>query len=321
MSYLDEKTAELAAYLPPLTREADFDLFWESTRAQADAVPLEARRTPYPYPIPSVAVSDIQYGGFDGTPIHGWMIVPTWRQAGRLPCLIHYHGFTGNRGLPCDFTAWTSLGVAVLSVDCRQQTGDTGTRAALSGGCTQSVVCQGILDPYEYYFRAVYMDCVRAIDFAAAQPDIDPDRIVLEGGSQGGALGMAVSALDERPWLAMVDVPSNSLLHERVINAHGSFSAVTDYLKIHAHLTDQVFRTLSYFDTMNLADRIRCPLLASVALNDTTCPAKFYFASYNRITSPKEIVIYPFNGHEGGRNVQLQRKLSFLADHLGYAGG
>ncbi|NLO36014.1 MAG: acetylxylan esterase [Clostridiaceae bacterium] len=316
MTYLEDKIAELSAYLPPLTREADFDLFWETTRTQADAVSLDARRTPCSYPIPSIAVSDIQYSGFDGTPIHGWLIVPTWRPASQLPCLIHYHGFTGNRGLPCDFTAWTSLGVAVLSIDCRQQAGDTGTRAVLSSGCTQSVVCQGILDPKEYYFRAVYMDCLRAIDFAAAQPEIDPGRIILEGGSQGGALGMAVSALDDRPWLAMVDVPSNSLLHERVSNAHGSFSAVTDYLKIHAHLTDQVFRTLSYFDTMNLADRIRCPLLASVALNDTTCPAKFYFASYNRITSPKEIAVYPFNGHEGGRNVQLQRKLQFLAGYL-----
>ena len=74
--------------------------------------------------------------------------------------------------------------------------------------------------------------------------------------------------------------------------------------------------TLSYFDTMNMAETIRCPILASVGGQDIICPPHCYFASYNRIRSEKEICIYPFNGHEGGRSHHLEKKLAFLAGFL-----
>lgn len=321
MQWLDEKIRELEQFRPPLTKRPDFAAFWQKTREQTNRVPLHPDRQLVEHPISNITVFDISYCGFDDTPIHGWFILPNDRsnranEAGQLPCLIHYHGFTGNRGYPADFAAWTSMGVAVLSIDCRDQSGMTGNRQPTDSGASQSVVCRGILDPQTYYFRAVYMDCVKAIDFACAQPEIDPKRIIIEGGSQGGALGMAVCSLDDRPWLAMVDVPSNSLFEERVIQAHGSFAAVTDYLKGHPEQISQALTTLSYFDTLNMADQIRCPVLASVGLNDQTCPARCYYASYNRITSDKQIRVYPFNGHEGGHSVHFEEKLRYLAEAL-----
>lgn len=321
MQWLDEKIRELEQFRPPLTRRPDFDAFWQRTREQANRVALRPERQQVDYPISSMKVFDISYCGFDDTPIHGWLIIPDngpdhTNDLGQYPCLIHYHGFTGSRGRPLDFAAWTGMGVAVLSIDCRDQGGSTGNRQPTVSGSTQSVVCRGILDPETYYFRSVYMDCIKAIDFACVQPEVDPRRIIIEGGSQGGALGMAVCSLDDRPWLAMVDVPSNSLLDERVIHAHGSFSAVTDYLKGHPEETSQALTTLSYFDTMNMAGQIRCPVLASVGLNDQTCPARCYYASYNRINSPKQIRVYPFNGHEGGHNIHFEEKLRFLAAAL-----
>ena len=40
----------------------------------------------------------ISYNGFDETRIHGWLILPVFLKQERYPCLIHYHGFTGDRG-------------------------------------------------------------------------------------------------------------------------------------------------------------------------------------------------------------------------------
>lgn len=316
MAYTDKAFEELCGYLPPLTKRGDFDAFWRDTLEQSAKMPLEPEVEPYDYPSPHVKVYDISYNGFDGTRIHGWYIVPAFAGAGPFPCLIHYHGFTGNRGMPADFMQWLAMGVAVVSVDCRDQCGCTGNRAHYSSGATQSVVCRGILDKNEYYFRYVYMDCVRALDFACAQSEVDGNKLIVEGGSQGGALTMAVCALDSRPWLALADVPSNSDLTRRVEGAFGSFSAVTDYLKVFPMHTEKAFETLSYFDTMNLADRIQCPVLASVGLKDNVCPARQYFATYNRIASPKEIRLYPFNGHEGGSAVHNEVKLRFVRDHL-----
>lgn len=316
ITYIEKISQELFNYCPPLTKEADFEEFWADTINIAKSVPLDAKLEVYDYPSPYVKVYSISYNGFDKTRIHGWYLVPTFIKKEKYPCIIHYHGFGGNAGRPSDFMQWIMMGVAVLSVDCREQSGKTGNSAEYSSGHTSNVVCKGILHKNEYYFRAVYMDCLKAIDFACAQQEVDEERIMIEGGSQGGALGMAVCALDHRPYLAMVDVPSNSNLELRVQGAHGAFSSVTQYLKLYPEHTDQALRTLSYFDTMNMADKIKCKVLASVGLKDEVCPAKHYFATYNRINSQKEIRLYPFNGHEGGHATHNEIKLRFLSENI-----
>lgn len=312
MSLLESSIKELYSYFPPLTKRTDFDQFWEDTIREANKVPLNGEAKHYDYPSSLVKVYEIEYNGFDTTRIHGWYIVPEFLKKDKYPCLINYHGFSGDRGMPADFMNWCMMGMSVISVDCREQSGKTGNSAVYTSGMVGNVTCKGILDKNEYYYRAVIMDCIKAIDFANSCPEVDDSKIVIHGISQGGALGMAVCSLDSRPWLAMVDVPSCSNLELRVEGAYGSFSSVTEYLKKYPYQLEKAYETLSYFDTMNMADKIKCSVFASVALKDNICPAKCYFASYNRITTPKEIRIYPFNGHEGGHSIHMEEKLKFL---------
>jgi len=314
MSFLDDKIKELSEYMPQLTKRPDFDQFWKDTIQQTKEVSLRPEMKIYDYPSPYITVYDITYNGFDDTRIHGWYIVPKFLKQRNYPCLINYHGFTGSRGTPSDFMAWVMMGMAVISIDCREQGGETGNCACYSSGMTMNVTSKGILDKNEYYYRAVYMDCIKAIDFAESCEEVDRDRIVIHGISQGGAIGMAVCALDTRPKIAMVDVPSNSNIEKRIEGRHGSFESVTEFLKIYPKRLQQVYDTLSYFDTMNMADKIKCNIFASVALKDETCPAQYYFASYNRITSPKQITVYPFNEHDGASSVQMEEKLRFVKE-------
>ncbi|GMK38058.1 cephalosporin-C deacetylase [Paenibacillus sp. CCS19] len=312
MGYIEKSTRAFRSYVPELTRAPDFDLFWELTIQQANNVPLNPTRIKRVYPIPNVEVYDIQFCGMDETRIHGLYIVPAFLNKNKYPCIVHYHGFSNNRGEPSDFMHWVMMGCAVLSVDCREQGGNTGNNAATTSGFSSNLASKGVHDKYEYFYRYVYMDCMKAIDFACAQEEVDAARIIVEGGSQGGALAMAMAALDSRPVVALVDVPSNSNLVRRVEGLHGAFASVAEYVKKHPERVDVVFDTLSYFDTMNMADRITCKVLASVALKDEVCPPEMYYATYNRIQSEKEMVIYPFNGHEGGGSTQTEVKLAYL---------
>jgi cephalosporin-C deacetylase len=316
MDMFESQKQEWFAYLPPLTRPADLDAFWDEARAQSRAAPLAARRTAIAVPWRGADVYDIAYAGIDGTVIHGWLLVPTLFGAGPFPCLVHYHGLGGNRGLPHDFLPWILLGAAVVSVDCRDQSGETGSRAAWSSGSMGHYPLRGILDPREHYLRALYTDAWRALDFACVQPEIDASRLVVEGSSQGGGLAVAMAALDSRPFLALADVPSYSNLTARVLDAAGGFACVTEYLKRYPEHTERCLATLSYFDTMNLAERIRAALYASVGGRDPTCPAKCFFATYNRVTGEKAVEIYPFNGHEGGGSRHFERKLRRLREAL-----
>ena len=315
LQWQEDQIKEWEAYLPDLTAQADFDAFWDRTLDITRKNPLRPLMERVDYPSAFVEVFDISYCGFDETRVGGWLVLPTFVHKDHIPCLIQYHGFTGDRGKPADLMHWVVQGMAVLSIDCREQGGVTGNAAVYSdSGMVSNVTSKGILHEDQYYYRAVYMDCLKAIDFTLTVPQVDPEKIVIHGGSQGGALGMAVCALDDRPCAGLVNVPSNSDLVARVRGRHGSFHAVNDYVRRYPDQLERALTTLSYFDTMNMAHKIKCPIYASVGMCDPVCPPKCYYASYNRITSPKKIENYPFNEHDGAWGVHKEKSMRFLRE-------
>ena len=60
---------------------------------------------------------------------------------------------------------------------------------------------------------------------------------------------------------------------------------------------DDLYRTLSYFDVKNFTDRIGCPLIMAVGLQDDVCPPHTNFAAYNQIKSEKDWICYPHSAH------------------------
>jgi pimeloyl-ACP methyl ester carboxylesterase len=58
--------------------------------------------------------------------------------------------------------------------------------------------------------------------------------------------------------------------------------------------------------------RITAPALFSVGLVDDITPASTVFAAFNHCAGPKQIEIYPFNGHDGGGTQHFLAKLAFL---------
>jgi cephalosporin-C deacetylase len=46
---------------------------------------------------------------------------------------------------------------------------------------------------------------------------------------------------------------------------------------------------------------------------DEVCPPSTVFAAFNHYAGPKEIEVYPFNGHENGESIQVERKMIRLA--------
>jgi len=55
---------------------------------------------------------------------------------------------------------------------------------------------------------------------------------------------------------------------------------------------------------------------------DDVCPPSTCFAAYNRYGErsgavPKDVTVYPYNGHEGGGAHQLALQLAFMSEVLG----
>jgi cephalosporin-C deacetylase len=323
----DLPLAELRVYKPEREEPADFDAFWADTLADARKHPLEPRFEPVDAGLMAIDVWDVTFAGFGGQPIKGWFLAPKdvaaspFARDGKLPCLVEYIGYGGGRGRPIDWLLTPSAGHATLVMDTRGQgsTWRSGDTPDLGGqettGSYPGYMTRGILDPATYYYRRLMSDAVRAVEAARTHPLVDPARVAVTGGSQGGGVTLAVAGLVPDLLVAMPDVPF--LCHWRratEITDGYPYQEIVNFARIHRDSGERIFRTLSYFDGLNFAARAKAPSLFSVGLMDQITPPSTVFAAYNHYAGPKEIEVYPFNGHENGETVQAERKMRRLAD-------
>jgi cephalosporin-C deacetylase len=296
MPLYDVPIDKLYSYCPPLTKEPDFDAFWSQTLEDASKIPLEVTSTPIDYPVCNAQIFDLRYTGWGGARIGAWYIRPDGE--GHFPAIVCYHGYSLHRGYPHIFFPWILQGYAVLSVESRDHGVSTDTMK-YSSGHTTGWMTKGILNPKEYFFRASYVDCIRALDVLEAFPEIDMSRVAVHGFSQGGGLSLVVAALDHRPALAMSDMPFLSHFERATDMAiRGPYLEIADFIR-HFPIHEQtVFRNLSYFDNMNLASRVLCPTLLSAGLVDDICPPSSVFAAYNRLECVKDIKVFRYHNHE-----------------------
>lgn len=318
MAFVSMDLADLEKYRPERPEPADFAQFWADTLAEARSVPAELTARPVDTGLTTVTVDDVTFPGYAGQPVKGWLIRPRHIST-PLPAIVSYVGYGGGRGLPHDHLLWASAGYAHLVMDTRGQgagwsTGDTPDEAPATGPAHPGSTTRGILDPATYYYRRLYTDAVRAVDAIATHRAVDPTRILAAGGSQGGGTALAVAGLTPALAGVLADVPF--LQHIRrateITDAY-PYKEIANFCAAHRDKIDTVFATLSYFDGLNFAARATVPALYSVALMDDTCPPDTVYASYNHYLGPKQISVYPYNGHEGGGAHHVTTALAFAA--------
>jgi cephalosporin-C deacetylase len=297
MPSIDMPLEQLRQYKPSLYREPNFDEFWNSTISEAVGQPFNAELIPYDLPVAGLQCYAVRFDGFKGGRIAGWYVRPTSR--GKFPGVCIYHGYSGRAPRPLDLVTYASQGMCVLSMDCRGQNGQSQDALVVDEGQHSGWLTKGIRHPKEYYFRYVYADAVRALQLLARRDEVDEARIAVTGGSQGGALALAASALSDIPILSLADVPFLCDFRRAIaITPAGPYPEIPNFLKQFPHLHEQAIRTLSYCDNMNLAPRIQCRTVIANSLWDDICPPSTIFAAYNHISAEKQMEVYPFHGHE-----------------------
>ena len=298
MTYIERKEELLKTQIIPQTKEADFADFWREQVEKLRAVPLKVERRELDLPYKTFKVYEITYNTHDDTVVTGYLSVPCTYSGKKIPCVAIYHGGGGSFGI---FPEYVATGICTFSIDTRSQGGKTYDRAEYDvvddyhGG--NAIMSHGLLDNEGFYMRNIYLDAVRAIDVIETLPEVDSDKIVAYGQSQGGALTIVASALSGKVKKAYPSVPSYSCLEKRVENASGVFGAVNAYLKAHPENTDAVLKTLSYFDVNNMVSLLKIPTEFFLGLADPTCLPPFVYSPYAHTESEKNIVIAPFTPH------------------------
>ncbi len=317
---VDMPLKELKKYKPELTKKDDFDDFWRKTRAISDSEPLNYALKKVDYIVKDINVYKVFYDGFGGAKICGYYLTPK-RGDNPFPTILFFHGYNGNKGPINEYLKWVFLGSAVMAVDVRGQSGESIDNKVYPPPSVSGYMTKGIFSKDDYYYRGVYMDCVRAVDFLSTQEVIDINRLCVTGASQGGGLSLATASLDNRVKLVIAEIPY--LCHfERGVEIAELFENITyNEFKFIANRYPErereMYETLSYFDNLNLCENIKAKVFISVGLRDTCCPPSTAFAVYNHIKSEKKIDIYSFCGHSYEIALMYSEKmLAYILNNL-----
>ncbi len=288
------------AIISPLDRQPDFEAFWSQALDELAAVAPEYRLTRDPYRssenknVYLVEMKSLPDStGGEPVVIRGFYSEPV--APGKYPALITYQGYDGGTsqiyyGNPDDNPGWIEFYLSTRGqlLDNRDGKNHYGDWFAWNFG-----------DKDRYYYRAAFMDVVRAIDFVTSREKTDTARVYSQGQSQGGAFTVASAALGGGRIKAIA--PAVTFLGDfpdyfRIVHWPAEVARRCQKEK---GLSDQeMYRFLSYFDTKNLAPWVTCPVLATFGLQDPVCPPHTNFASFNLFASPdKRYIIMPENGH------------------------
>lgn len=300
----DLPLTQLLTYQGSTPRPADFDEFWDRSLAEMRAVDPQVSLEPAEFQVPFAECFHMTFTGVGGARIYAKLIRPR-AASGRRPAVVFFHGYSGSSGDWCDKLPYAALGFTVAAMDCRGQGGRSQDPGGVTGNTLHGHIIRGVDDsPEKLLFRQVFLDAAQLAGLVMAMPGVDPDRVGVTGGSQGGGLTLACAALEPRVRRAAPVYPF--LCDYRRVwlidQARDAYQEIKDYFRRFdpTHEREEAFFTrLGYIDVQFLCPRIRAEVMMGVGFNDTVCPPSTQFAAYNRITSPKRYVAYPDFGHEG----------------------
>ena len=316
---IGKSLTELETYKPTLTKAPDFEEFWSSSLKlypQSDAVLVQISS-----PIKTIVIFDVTIAGFNGDPIKGWYLLPK-NLSGKNPLITIFEGYGGGRGEAIEWLFWPSAGDPTLVMDTRGQGGGHRRGETPDGNYprpsqSSGFMTAGINNPNDYYYRRVFVDAVAFTVAGSKLPNVDPNRIITTGASQGGGISLAAASLNPKVYAVMADVPF--LCHfERAIEMTDDYpyQEIANYFRIHRGDIKNSLNTLSYFDCMNLVTKAKAKALISAGLHDPICPADTIFAMRNHYAGEVETTIWQFNRHEGGGAENLMTQAKWLEGKL-----
>jgi cephalosporin-C deacetylase len=291
---------EPAAIEPVVEMPDDFDAFWADAKAGLAEIPMDAKLTLLPeYCTPKINVyhlrlTTLTQQNWRGNTSHFYGILSVPKAPGQYPAILNVPG-AGARPYSADTRAeegFITLNVGIHGIPVNL---DPGVYDDLMKGAIFNYWTKGLHDKDQYYYKRVYLGCVRAVDFLFSMPEFDGENLAVTGGSQGGALSIVIAGLDERVKYLAAFFPA--------------LCDLTGYLEGRAGGWPHMFKEYDddenpawtevapYFDVVNFARRVQAPGWYSWGYNDNVCPPTSMYAAYNVIEAPKELHPFLETGH------------------------
>ena len=281
---------------PTIELPQDFNQFWQNAKRSLSKVPMDAKMELIKeYSTEAVNVYQVSFQNINQSRIYGMLSVP--KKEGKYPAVLKVPGagvrpYKGDVALAANGVITLEIGIHGVPVNM-----DAEVYKNLSTGPLFSYPSTNLDNRDNYYYKRVYLGCIRALDFLVSQPAYDGENLAVFGGSQGGALSIITTALDSRVkflgayYPALCDV--TGYLHNRA----GGWPHLFAGSNAANNNKPEKLETCKYYDVVNFAKQLKVPGFYSWGFNDLTCPPTSMYAAYNSISSPKQLVIYKETGH------------------------
>jgi dipeptidyl aminopeptidase/acylaminoacyl peptidase len=287
------------------TARSSFDAYsWEPGSGRVDRWTFSETGglSPKAFPEPEL----VSWKSFDGREITGFLYRPDPAKfPGKRPLVVDIHGGPEGQSRP-DFLGRDNylvdeLGVAMIFPNVRGSTGYGKSFSLLDNG---------------FLREGTYKDIGALFDWVATRPDLDAGRIMVQGGSYGGHMTLAVAALYSDRIRCAVDVVGISNLVTFLENTSGYRQ---DLRRVeYGDERDPKMRAfLERIAPLNNAEKIRKPLFVVQGANDPRVPLSESEQMVRRIRSVGTPVWYLMAKDEGhGFTRKSNRDYEFYATIL-----
>lgn len=285
-------------------KPADFDAYWEKALAECAETGLDYSLTRADFHAPGVECFDLLFAGVGGARIHCKFLKPE-KTPEKIPGIAIFHGYMHHSGEWFERLPLVYAGNAVVVMECRGQGGISEDVYHGVGPTVFGHVIRGVRDedPHKLYYRDIFLDAVKTIRILMSMDFVDEMRIATYGKSQGGGIALAAASLVPEVKLCAPIFPFLSDFR-RVLDMDLNKNAYEGFYWLfkkcdptHAHW-DAYLERMGYIDIQNHVPRLNARVLWQTGLMDDLCPPSTQFAAYNKITAPKEMILYPEHTHE-----------------------
>ena len=277
----------------------DFRAFWQKALREAREVPFEAAY----YDVPEATNEQfktelVRLRVGKQKWMYGYLTRPL--DGRRHPVVLCPPGAGSQKIYPSDY--FPKEGCVYMKIEIHdndQRLADDEYNAMRQAKC-DGYMRRGMGSKDTYYYKDVYVGCARCVDFLCTLPEWDGQNVFVTGGSQGGALTIVTTALNEKVTFCAPFYPAlcdlTGFLHQRAGGWPKFFSGYYKDGQVDIAEADAV-ETLQYFDMVNFARELRVPVFASWGYSDDTCSPTSIWAMWNEISAPKTCDITPSSGH------------------------
>lgn len=282
---------------PTVSNPADFDAFWQNAKADLAKVPMDAKMTLMPERCTEKTnVYHVNLQNYKvGTRLYGILCVP--KKEGKYPAILQVPG-AGVRPYGGDISnadkGYITFQIGIHGIPV---TMDPSVYTDLGAGVLSGYWNYNMDDKDRFFYKRVYMGCVRANDFITSLPQFDGVNLAVIGGSQGGALSIVTAALDSRVKSLVALYPALSDVTGDLSGRAGGWPHYFEKPNREWNETKAKLSTLPYYDVVNFARRLQIPGFYTWGYNDETCPPTSMYAAYNVIDAPKELFLALETGH------------------------